>query len=107
MKVSGAGSTTALGSARSANRSVATGFDPAVEETAAPAAAARASAVGAVNSLDALLALQETLSPMERRKRAVRLEAVAARWRSDGHRSAIAAGGRKGISRRHRRTRTR
>ncbi len=41
-------------------------------ETATPAATARTTALGAVNSLDALLALQETLSPTERRRRAVR-----------------------------------
>jgi hypothetical protein len=75
MKVTGAGPTNTLGGVRSADRSVATGFGPALEgaeEAAAPAATARASALGAVSSLDALLALQETLSPTERRRRAVR-----------------------------------
>jgi hypothetical protein len=75
MKVTGGGPTTTLGAVRSADRPVASGFEPAMEEAeeaAAPAATARASALGALNSLDALLALQETLSPMERRRRAVR-----------------------------------
>jgi cell division protein ZapA (FtsZ GTPase activity inhibitor) len=75
MKVTGAGPTNALGAVRSAGRPIATGFEPALqeaEESSAPAATARAAALGAVNSLDALLALQETLSPTERRRRAVR-----------------------------------
>jgi len=75
MKVTGAGPTNALGAVRSADRQGSPGFEPALEEAeeaAAPAATARASALGAVNSLDALLALQETLSPLERRRRAVR-----------------------------------
>jgi hypothetical protein len=59
---------------RSADRPVDSGFGSALEEageTAAPAAAARAEALGAISSLDVLLALQETLSPTERRRRAV------------------------------------
>ena len=75
MKVTGAGPTNALGPVRSADRQSAGGFEPALEEAteaSAPAAAARASALGVVNSLDALLALQEAPGPMERRRRAVR-----------------------------------
>ncbi len=75
MRVTGAGSTNALGSVRSADRPVDSGFGSALEEAgeaAAPAASARAEALGAINSLDVLLALQETLSPTERRRRAVR-----------------------------------
>jgi hypothetical protein len=75
MKVTGAGPTNALGPVRAADRRIASGFEPAMEEaseTATPAATARTTALGAVNSLDALLALQETLSPTERRRRAVR-----------------------------------
>jgi hypothetical protein len=75
MKVTGAGSTNALGPVRSAGRPVDSGFGSALEgagEAAAPAATARAEALGAISSLDALLALQETLSPTERRRRAVR-----------------------------------
>jgi hypothetical protein len=75
MKVTGAGPSNSLGPVRSAERTAASGFAPALEEAegaAAPAATARAAALGAVSSLDALLALQETLSPTERRKRAVR-----------------------------------
>jgi hypothetical protein len=74
MKVTGAGSTNAAGSVRSAGRPVDSGFGSALEqtaETAAPATTARAEALGAISSLDALLALQETPSPMERRRRAV------------------------------------
>jgi hypothetical protein len=75
MKVTGAGSTNALGSVRSAGRSIDGGFGAVLDEAgeaAAPAATARAEALGAINSLDVLLALQETLSPTERRRRAVR-----------------------------------
>jgi hypothetical protein len=74
MKVTGAGSTNTLGAVRSADRPVDSGFGSALEglsEAAAPAATARAEALGAISSLDALLALQETLSPTERRRRAV------------------------------------
>jgi hypothetical protein len=56
---------------RSAARPTGEGFSPAGQaEEAAPAARA-ASAVG-VGSLEALLALQETMSPTEKRRRAVR-----------------------------------
>jgi len=75
MRVTGAGSTSALGSVRSADRAVDGGFGAALEEAgeaAAPAAAARAETLGAISSLDLLLALQETLTPTERRRRAVR-----------------------------------
>ncbi len=73
--MTGAGPANTLGAVRAAGRPAESGFAPALEEAAgpaAPAAATRAAALGAVNSLDALLALQETLSPLERRRRAVR-----------------------------------
>ncbi len=72
MKVNGSASPTAA-AGRGASRPVAGGFAPsagAPAEDAAPAA--RASAASAVASLDALLALQETSTPLERRRRAVR-----------------------------------
>ncbi len=75
MRVTGAGPPNALGPVRSAERPTESGFGSALEEAgsaAAPAATARAEALGAIGSLDALLALQETLSPTERRRRAVR-----------------------------------
>jgi pyruvate/2-oxoglutarate dehydrogenase complex dihydrolipoamide acyltransferase (E2) component len=75
MKVTSGGPANALGAVRSAGRPAASEFEPAMEaaeETAAPAATTRTTALGAVNSLDALLALQETLTPTERRRRAVR-----------------------------------
>ena len=56
---------------RSAARPAADGFAPA-QEAAASAASARAAPLGSVGSLEALLALQEALSPTERRRRAVR-----------------------------------
>jgi len=75
MKVTGSGPTNALGQVRPADRQISSGFEPAMEEAseaAAPAAASRATALGPISSLDVLLALQETLSPTERRRRAVR-----------------------------------
>jgi hypothetical protein len=70
MKVQGpAPSSPALG--RSQARPAADGFRPAgAAEGSAPAAPA--AAMTGVSSLEALLALQETLSPTERRRRAVR-----------------------------------
>ena len=71
MKVNNANS--ASPAARTAARPVADGFAPATSEEAGSAApAARTSAAGPVGSLEALLALQETSSPLERRRRAVR-----------------------------------
>ncbi len=72
MKVTSATTTSTLGGLRPAERTVPSGFAPEMEAASAPVAAARASALGGVNSLDALLALQETLSPLERKKRALR-----------------------------------
>jgi hypothetical protein len=57
--------------ARTGSAPAASGFAPA-DQADAPAAAARAAAPVGVGSLQALLALQETLSPTERRRRAVR-----------------------------------
>jgi len=61
MKVTGAGSTSAAGSVRAADRPVDSGFGSILDEVgeaAAPAATARAEALGAISSLDVLLALQ-------------------------------------------------
>jgi hypothetical protein len=73
MKVTGAGTTAATGAASRQSRGSVEAFMPqaaeGVRETAAPGAL---SGVGALSSLDALLALQETTGPTERRRRAVR-----------------------------------
>ena len=72
MKVNGP-SPPALAAGRGASRPIADGFAP--EATTGPEGAATASsaaAMASVGSLEALLALQETLSPTERRRRAVR-----------------------------------
>lgn len=70
MKVQGP-STSAAIAGRSAAKPVAEGFSPAGQADGS-APAARAAATAGVGSLEALLALQETLSPTERRRRAVR-----------------------------------
>ena len=71
MKVNGSSSSTPA--ARTAARPVADGFEPtASEEAGASAPAARTAAAGPVGSLAALLALQETSTPTERRRKAVR-----------------------------------
>lgn len=70
MKVHGPSSTPQFPD-RSAARPAADGFAPA-READAGAPAARAASAGAIGSLEALLALQEALSPQERRRRAVR-----------------------------------
>ena len=73
MKVGGASGAAATGGASRSAKPSGEGFAPAagggVRETATAAAA---SSVGAVTSLDALLALQETPGPLERRKRAMK-----------------------------------
>ena len=73
MKVGGAsGAAATSGASRSAKPS-GEGFAPAASGGAREtAAAAGATSVGAVTSLDALLALQETPGPLERRKRAMK-----------------------------------
>ena len=72
MKVNGSASS-APAAGRAAGRPVADGFAPATTDEAGSAApAARASSAGAVGSLEALLALQETSTPLERRRKAVR-----------------------------------
>ncbi len=72
MKVNGTSSAAgAVG--RSASRPVADGFAPQASDGAeATAPAARAGSMSAIGSLEALLALQETSTPTERRRRAVR-----------------------------------
>ena len=72
MKVNGSPSSSPA-AARTAGRPVADGFAPlATEEAGAAAGSARTSSAGPVGSLEALLALQETSSPLERRRKAVR-----------------------------------
>ncbi len=72
MKVNGSASASAA-AARSGGRPVADGFAPtSSDEAGAAAPATRAAASGPVSSLEALLALQETSTPTERRRRAVR-----------------------------------
>jgi hypothetical protein len=70
MKVQGPSASAPL-AGRSAARPAAGGFAPAGQADAS-APAARAASTASVGSLEALLALQETLSPTERRRRAVR-----------------------------------
>ena len=72
MKVNGSAPSNPA-SGRAASRPAADGFAPAsTDGAAASAPAVRAAAMAAVDSLETLLALQETLSPTERRRRAVR-----------------------------------
>ena len=72
MKVNGSASSSPA-AARTAGRPVADGFAPTgSEEAGAAAAAAHAASTGPVGSLAALLALQETSTPLERRRKAVR-----------------------------------
>ena len=75
MKVNGTRGAPTTGAAAGPRPSSAQGFsipsDAAAGKADAANQAARASGVGAVNSLDALLALQEADGPMERRRRAV------------------------------------
>jgi hypothetical protein len=73
MKVYGSPGASAPISGRSASRASGQGFAPQeASEAEAPASAARAAMSAGVGSLEALLALQETLSPLERRRRAVK-----------------------------------
>ena len=72
MKIQGsAGAGAASASPRSGGQDSA-GFEPTVTSSRDAAPAGPASAVNTVSSLDALLALQETPGPMERRRRAVK-----------------------------------
>ena len=73
MKVGGTNSAAATGGASRTAKPSGEGFAPAASNGARETApAAGASSVGAVTSLDALLALQETPGPLERRKRAMK-----------------------------------
>lgn len=73
MKVSGTGAASAAGAAQRSSRPAADGFAPEAAAGAREAAPAGApSGVTALTSLDALLALQETPGPLERRKRALK-----------------------------------
>ena len=71
MKVNGSNSASPA-AGRVAGRPVADGFAPATEEAGSAAPAARTASAGPVGSLEALLALQETSTPLERRRKAVR-----------------------------------
>ncbi len=73
MKVGGASGSGTVGGARTAGRpGVAGGFAPmGLEQAQGPAPMARTGPAAAVSTLDALIALQETPGPTERRKRAV------------------------------------
>jgi hypothetical protein len=72
MKVqSGSGTTAATATSRSQGQAAA-GFEPMTGETASVARAGPTGSLGAVHSLDALLALQEAPGPTERRRRAVK-----------------------------------
>ncbi|WP_174299969.1 flagellar assembly protein FliX [Caulobacter sp. S45] len=71
MKVNGSPSASPT-AGRTAGRPVADGFAPATEEAGSAATTTRAFSAGPVGSLEALLALQETSSPLERRRKAVR-----------------------------------
>src|SRR5579875_3365881 len=73
MKITGSASAGSLTGARAGARSAAPGFAPVSTEAAESAApAAHVASMGAVSSLDALLALQEAGGPLERRRRAVK-----------------------------------
>jgi len=74
MKVNGTRGAPTAGAAAGSRPSSAQGFSVQASATAkaeGSAQAARVAGVGAVGSLDALLALQEAEGPMERRRRAV------------------------------------
>ena len=72
MKVTGSSPTSPV-LARQSSTPRDRGFTAQAAEDAAPTASpARAGALAAVSTLDALLALQESLTPVERRRRAVR-----------------------------------
>ncbi|HWF78107.1 MAG TPA: flagellar assembly protein FliX [Caulobacteraceae bacterium] len=72
MKVGGPSGPSAVGGARPASSPAAAGgFQPIVSAAASGAAGvSRAGGVSAINSLDALIALQEVGGPLERRRRA-------------------------------------
>jgi len=72
MKIQGANGAGAASAPGRASGAAAPGFAPATGGAAASAPVGRAASLGPVNSLDALLALQEAPGPMERRKRAVK-----------------------------------
>jgi hypothetical protein len=72
MKVNGPRAGGPVSGSGGAKRADGGGFAPAgLGGAPEPASVARAAAASGVASLDALLALQETLSPLERRRRAV------------------------------------
>ena len=72
MKVSGSRPAVGISGAQAGRSNAAPGFAPEAPEAQAGAAVARTGALASVNSLVALLALQETPGPLERRRRAVR-----------------------------------
>ena len=72
MKIQGASSTGAASASSRPQSQTATGFAPATSGARGAAPSGPVGTLNAVSSLDALLALQETPGPMERRRRAVR-----------------------------------
>lgn len=71
MRISGSVGTGSAGAARPAGGASAAGFAAPTAPAAPAAAGARAASAGPVAGLEALLALQETGGPLERRRRAV------------------------------------
>ncbi|MBW8858469.1 MAG: flagellar assembly protein FliX [Caulobacter sp.] len=73
MKVSGTGGAGAVGASRAKPTGGGSGFSlPSVGGASAAAGVAQAGGVAGIGSLDALLALQADLDPMERKRRAVK-----------------------------------
>jgi hypothetical protein len=72
MKIQGGGSAAAAGPSARPQGPAAAGFAPGVSTAREAAPSAHAGSLGAVTSLDALLALQEAPGPTERRRRAVK-----------------------------------
>jgi hypothetical protein len=72
MKVTGPGGISQTSTGGAGKSAAAPGFSVKASETQDAAVAAKVSTPGAVASVDALLAMQETEGPVERKKRAVR-----------------------------------
>lgn len=73
MKINGSGGPSSVGAPRATRASSGGGFSvDSAGESRESAPAARAGSVGGVASVDALLALQATEGPLERRRRAVK-----------------------------------
>jgi hypothetical protein len=72
MRIQARGGAAPTGASARPNGPAAAGFEPAAASVREAAQSSPASALNAVSSLDAILALQEALGPMERRRRAVK-----------------------------------